>query len=330
MRIGLVGAGRIGARHATALSELPRVETLVVADTQTGRARELAARVGVEAVDTVAELFAAGLDGLVVAAATDAHAELVIRGVTAGLPVFCEKPLAPDISGTFQVVRTVNSTGVPVQVGFQRRFDAGHVAAREAVESGRLGWLHTVRSCTLDPAPPPREYIPVSGGLFRDCAVHDFDAVRFVTGREVVQAVAAGANRGDEIFRECDDVDTATAVLTLDDGTIAVVSATRYNAAGYDVRFEALGSKESIVAGLDSHTPLTSVEGSACGTPYGGFLERFADAYDAELRAFTEMVAGGTDSPCRPEEALEALYVAEACDISRHEGRAVELAEVRR
>ncbi|MCW2886140.1 MAG: dehydrogenase, partial [Streptosporangiaceae bacterium] len=214
MRIGLVGAGRIGARHATALSELPRVETLVVADTQTGRARELAARVGVEAVDTVAELFAAGLDGLVVAAATDAHAELVIRGVTAGLPVFCEKPLAPDISGTFQVVRTVNSTGVPVQVGFQRRFDAGHVAAREAVESGRLGWLHTVRSCTLDPAPPPREYIPVSGGLFRDCAVHDFDAVRFVTGREVVQAVAAGANRGDEIFRECDDVDTATAVLT--------------------------------------------------------------------------------------------------------------------
>jgi predicted dehydrogenase len=330
MRIGLVGAGRIGARHATALSELPRVETLVVADTQTGRARELAARVGVEAVDTVAELFAAGLDGLVVAAATDAHAELVIRGVTAGLPVFCEKPIAPDISGTFQVVRTVNSIGVPVQVGFQRRFDAGHVAAREAVESGRLGWLHTVRSCTLDPAPPPREYIPVSGGLFRDCAVHDFDAVRFVTGREVVQAVAAGANRGDEIFRECDDVDTATAVLTLDDGTIAVVSATRYNAAGYDVRFEALGSKESIVAGLDSHTPLTSVEGSACGTPYGGFLERFADAYDAELRAFTEMVAGGTDSPCRPEEALEALYVAEACDISRHEGRAVELAEVRR
>jgi predicted dehydrogenase len=330
MRIGLVGAGRIGARHAATLCELPRVEALVVADTQAGRARELAARVGAEAVDTVEELFAAGLDGLVVAAATDAHAELVIRGVAAGLPVFCEKPIAPDIRGTFQVIQAVNTAGVPVQVGFQRRFDSGHVAARDAVASGRLGWLHTVRSCTLDPAPPPRDYIPVSGGLFRDCAVHDFDAVRFVTGREVVQAVAAGANRGDEIFSECDDVDTATAVLTLDDGTIAVVSATRYNAAGYDVRFEALGSKESVVAGLDSHTPLTPVEGSACATPYGGFLDRFADAYDAELRAFTEVVAGRIESPCRPEEALEAFYVAEACDISRHEGRAVELAEVRR
>jgi myo-inositol 2-dehydrogenase/D-chiro-inositol 1-dehydrogenase len=228
------------------------------------------------------------------------------------------------------VVRAVNLTGVPVQVGFQRRFDPGHVAAREAVESGRLGWLHTVRSCTLDPAPPPREYIRVSGGLFRDCAVHDFDAVRFVTGREVVRAVAAGANRGDEIFRECDDVDTATAVLTLDDGTIAVVSATRYNAAGYDVRFEALGSKESIVTGLDARTPLTPVLGDTCATPYGGFLDRFADAYDAELRAFTEVVDGRAESPCGPEEALEAFYVAEACDISRREGRAVELTEVRR
>jgi myo-inositol 2-dehydrogenase / D-chiro-inositol 1-dehydrogenase len=335
MRIGLAGAGRIGVRHATALSELPRVETLVVADIQAGRARELAARVGArtaQAVETVDQLFASGIDGLVVTAATDAHSELVIRGVAAGLPVFCEKPIASDVSGTFQVVREAKTTGVPVQIGFQRRFDPGHVAAREAVESGRLGWLHTVRSCTLDPAPPPRDYIPVSGGLFRDCAVHDFDAVRFVTGREVVRVVAVGANRGDDIFRECDDVDTAAAVLTLDDGTIAVVSATRYNAAGYDVRFEALGSKESIVTGLDGRTPLTPVEGGAAGSaaPYGGFLDRFADAYDAELRAFIEVVAGRGESPCRPEEALEALYVAEACDISRHEGRAVELTEVRR
>jgi myo-inositol 2-dehydrogenase/D-chiro-inositol 1-dehydrogenase len=330
MRIGLVGAGRIGARHATALCELPRVRTLVVADAAAGRAQDLAKRVGAQAVDTVDELFAAGLDGLVVAATTDAHAELVLRGAAAGLPVFCEKPIAPDIDGTFQVVQAVNRAGVPVQVGFQRRFDPGHIATREAVESGRLGWLHTVRSCTFDPAPPPREYIRGSGGLFRDCAVHDFDAVRFITGREVVTAVAAGANRGDEIFSEYDDVDTATAVLTLDDGTIAVVSATRYNAAGYDVRFEALGSKESIVTGLDSHTPLTPVQGDACATPYNGFLERFADAYDAELRAFTEVVAGTAESPCRPEEALEAFYVAQACDISRHEGRAVELAEVRR
>jgi myo-inositol 2-dehydrogenase/D-chiro-inositol 1-dehydrogenase len=334
MRIGLAGAGRIGASHAETLSGLPQVESLVIADADGRRSRGLAAALAgrarpVRAAGSVDELFRAGLDGLVVAAATDAHAELVKRAAAAGMPVFCEKPVAPDIAGTLAVIEAVRAARIPVQVGFQRRFDAGYAAAREAVASGRLGWLHTVRSCTLDPAPPPKEFVPVSGGIFRDCAVHDIDSIRFVTGHDVVEVMAVGANRGDEIFVDCGDADTAAALLTLDDGTLAVISVSRYNAAGYDVRLEVLGSKDSLVAGLDERTPLARAEGGGNGPVYGSFQERFAGAYAAELRAFTEMVAGRAESPCTPEQALEAFYVAEACERSRREGAAVRVDEVR-
>ncbi|GAA2107332.1 Gfo/Idh/MocA family protein [Actinomadura alba] len=334
MRIGLAGAGRIGASHAATLSVLSEVESLLIADADERRAAEVASalkgRAGsVRAAGTVDELFGAGLDGLVVAAATNAHTELVKRAAAVGLPVFCEKPVAPDIAGTLDVIEAVREARIPVQVGFQRRFDAGYTAARDAVVTGRLGWLHTVRSCTLDPAPPPREFIPVSGGIFRDCAVHDIDSIRFVTGHEVVEVMAVGANRGDEIFRESGDADTAAAVLTLDDGTLALISASRYNAAGYDARLEVLGSKDSIVAGLDERTPLTRAQETGGGNVYGSFQERFADAYAAELRAFTELVAGRIENPCTPEEALEAFYVAEACERSRREGAAVRVAAVR-
>jgi myo-inositol 2-dehydrogenase / D-chiro-inositol 1-dehydrogenase len=335
MRIGLAGAGRIGARHAETLRALPSVESFVVADPDTGRAHRIAEEYGGLVADSVDALFDAGLDGLVVAAATDAHAELVTRAARAGLPTFCEKPLANDSVGTLQVVQAVRATGTPVHVGFQRRFDAGHVALRDAIAAGRLGRLHTVRSCTLDPAPPPAAYVRVSGGIFRDCAVHDIDAVRFVTGRQVVEVTASGANKGEDYFAESGDVDTCAALLTLDDGTLAIISETRYNGAGYDVRFEALGSKDSLAAGFGEQTPLTAVDGgSAAGalgaTPCQGFLERFGPAYEAELAAFIRVVAGQADSPCPPEEALEGFYVAEACDRSRRERRTVTIEEVRR
>ena len=334
MRIGLAGAGRIGARHAAALTALPEVDALVIADADAARARDLAARLPsrARALDAVGDLFDAGLDGLLVAAATDAHAALVARAVAARIPVFCEKPLASDVNGTFQTVRAATAAGVPVQVGFQRRFDAGNAAAREALASGRLGWLHTVRSCSFDPSPPPAEYVPSSGGLFRDCVIHDLDLIRFVTGREVVRVMAAGGNRGDAFFRRCGDVDTGSALLVLDDGTLGVVSATRYNAAGYDARLELFGSKDSVVTGMDDRTPATPLpERDVAPEPaYSGFMDRFSDAYDAELRAFVDVVAGRRANPCPPEDALEAFYLAEACELSMREGRVVGTDEVRR
>lgn len=330
MRIGLAGTGRIGAFHADTLNRLDAVDSVVIADIDAARAEAAAGKLGVEFAPGIDALFAAGLDGVVIAAATGAHQELIGRGVAAGLPVFCEKPVAPDIAGTLAVLDSIGDS--PVQIGFQRRFDAGYGAARSLLRSGRLGWLHTIRANTFDPAPPPAEYIKTSGGFFRDCSVHDFDILRWVTGREVAEVYAIGSNRGADFFREAGDIDTMGAVLTLDDDTIALVSGTRYNAAGYDVRMELLGSADSVSVGLDQQLPLRSAEAGISwptGPAHPTFIERFRAAYEHELRAFTQVVAGEIASPCTVRDALEAFYVAEACELSRREHRPVRLDEVR-
>jgi myo-inositol 2-dehydrogenase / D-chiro-inositol 1-dehydrogenase len=181
------------------------------------------------------------------------------------------------------------------------------------------------------PAPPP-PYIAASGGSFRDCAVHDFDTVRWVTGREVTEVYAVGGNRGAEYIAEAGDADTVSAVLTLDDGTIAVISNSRHNARGYDVRLELHGMKDGIAVRLEDKLPLRSVEpGTAfpAGTPHHFFMDRFAGAYRAELTAFTDVVAGRNPSPCTVADAVEASWIAEACTLSLAEHRPVRLDEVR-
>jgi myo-inositol 2-dehydrogenase / D-chiro-inositol 1-dehydrogenase len=332
MRIGVAGVGRIGAFHARTLKAIDDIDSLVLADAIPARAADVAAELGVEQVPAPNDLFGAGIDGLVVAAATDAHAALVLGAVDAGIPVFCEKPVAADAAGTRAVLEKVRTSTVPVQIGFQRRFDVGFAAARAAVAAGELGWVHTLRAGTLDPAPPTAEYVARSGGLFRDCSVHDFDAIRWVTGQEVVEVYALGANRGASFFRDVGDVDTAAALLTLSDTSLAHVSATRYNAAGYDVRLEVLGSAQSISVGLDAHLPLRSVEPGVSfpdGSPYPAFMQRFHAAYVAELTNFAAIVAGDAQLSCTVADALEAFLVAEACELSRAEHRPTRVDEVR-
>lgn len=336
MKLGLAGVGRIGAMHAAKLATVSGVDTVLVADTDAARAESVAARVGgpVRALPHVDDLFAAGLDGLVIAAATDVHTELAVRAARAGIPVLCEKPVAVDVGGTRAVVAVDDEVDVPILVGFQRRFDPGYVSGREAFRSGRLGYVHTIRATTLDPAPPPAEYVAWSGGIFRDCGVHDFDAIRWVTGHEVVEVYATGANRGAAFFADAGDVDTAAALLTLDDGTLALVSLGRYNGAGYDVRLELLGERDSVVVGLDDEVPLRSADAGVAwpdGPPVTGFPVRFAAAYQAELEAFAAVAAGKpADSValCTPREALAAFLVAEACERSRAERRPVRMDEV--
>lgn len=333
LKLGLAGAGRIGAFHAETLRGLDTVDTVVVADVDPARARQTAEKLDLSFAPDIDALFAAGLDGLVIAAPTSAHPELIIRAVAAGIPVFSEKPVAADIDGTLRVIERIDGSGVPVQVGFQRRFDAGYRLARSAVSAGQLGWIHTLRATTLDPAPPPAAYLPTSGGIFRDCSVHDFDIIRWVVGCEVAEVYAVGANRGAEFFRAAGDVDTAGAMLTLADDGIAFVSASRYNAAGYDVRLELLGSTTSLVVGLDDRVPLRSAEPGVPWpgrAPYPGFMERFRAAYETELAVFVDVAAGRVESPCTVRDALEAFYVAEACEVSRRERRPVPLSAIRR
>src|SRR4051795_8498806 len=353
MRIGLIGLGRIGAFHAETLSMLPSGTSLVVTDAVPAAARAVAERLDVEVADSPDKMLASGVDGVVIAAATDAHPDLLIAAADAGLPVFCEKPVARTMSEGVAVARPVAATGVPVPIGYPRPFDArvtaglggvparldpprrcdaGFTAARAAVANGDLGWLHTVRSTTLDPAPPPPAYIAVSGGIFRDCSVHDFDAVRWVTGQEVVEVYATGSDRGDPIFTESGDASSAATMLTLGDRALAVVSNTRYNARGYDVRMELHGSADSIAVGMDAKLPLRSVEPGVTfpgGEPYQFFMDRLANAFRVELATFTEVVSGNQVTPCSIDDALETSWVAEAAALSLAEHRPVTIAEVR-
>jgi myo-inositol 2-dehydrogenase/D-chiro-inositol 1-dehydrogenase len=332
MRLGLIGLGRIGAFHATTLSGLPNVDSLVVYDPVPAAVDATVERLGVEVAVSPEALVKSGVDGIVIAAATTVHPELILASLEAGLPTFCEKPVSADPTNGEEILARTEQAGIPVQIGYPRRFDAAFVAARAAVVSGELGTVHTVRSTTLDPAPPPDDYIRHSGGIFRDCSVHDFDAVRFVTGQEVVEVYATGSNSFAPIFAENGDVDTAATVLTLGNGALAVVSNSRYNARGYDVRLELHGSKDSVAAGLEDRWPIRSTEpgtGFPAGTPHSFFMDRFADAFRAELAAFTEVVAGTRPSPCTVADAVEVGWVAEAADLSLRQHRPISLDELR-
>jgi myo-inositol 2-dehydrogenase/D-chiro-inositol 1-dehydrogenase len=328
VRIGLVGAGRIGAMHAANLAALrsPAGEAAVrlsIADAVPEQAAAVAGRLGAVVRPTAQAMLDDGVDGLVIATGTATHPDLLRLGLAAGTPVFCEKPVALTAADALPLLDEIERSGGVVQIGHQRRFDPGYVRAREAFTAGELGWLHTVRAVTADMAPPPVEFLATSGGLFRDCSVHDFDILRWITGREVAEVWARGSNNGDPRIGEVGDVDTALAVLTHDDGTVATVSATRYNGAGHDVRLELQGSRGSLAVGLDEHTALRSAEpgiGFPAGAPHTTFHERFAEAYRREMLAFTRVARGEIPSPCTARDAVAASRVADAAQHSLETG----------
>ncbi|WP_026184433.1 Gfo/Idh/MocA family oxidoreductase [Salinispora vitiensis] len=331
MRIAVVGVGRMGAIHAANLRRHADVTSLVVADADRQRAQELARRLDASAADSVDEVFTSSTEAVVIAANTAAHAELIRQAARAGLPIFCEKPVAADLSESIQTVHEVQAEGVTLQIGLMRRFDAGFQAGRALVRSGRLGRLHTIRSIGAEPDPPPATYLSASGGIFWDALIHDFDLLRWITGREVAEVYACGSDAGPQIFAELGELDTAMALLTMDDGTLAAATAGRCNGAGYDVRMEVCGDADTIAIGLDRHTPLTSVEPEATfpsADPVQNFLDRFAPAFEAEIDAFLQVARGDLENPCDGQEAVEALRVAEACWRSQRERRPVRMTEI--
>jgi myo-inositol 2-dehydrogenase / D-chiro-inositol 1-dehydrogenase len=330
MRFGVIGVGRMGAVHAQTLAGISKVDGVAVADADQGLAQQVGRDLGLEVAPSVDALFTS-VDAVVIAAATSAHAELIHTAADAGLPAFCEKPISLDLKSTTEVMEHVDESEIPFQMGFQRRFDAGYRAARDLVRDGSLGSLYLVRMAGHDPAPPHEDYIRSSGGIFRDFSVHDFDALRFVTGREVEEVYADGSVIAFEVFARHDDVDTAVATLRLSGGSLAILSVNRHDPLGYDIRMEILGSGDSVAVGLDDRLPLHSVEpgGKPAPTnPYRNFQDRFAPAYRDEMDAFVEVAGGQRKSPCTASDALEALRVALACDLSRAEHRPVQLTEI--
>ena len=331
MRVALLGAGRIGLLHARLLSEHPDVDAVVVGDVDPARAAEVAARVGAEAVD-LGGAIGGGAEAAVITAATSAHAELIGTCLDAGLPTFCEKPIALELGDTVSVVERVERDGDVLQIGFQRRFDAGYREARRLVQSGEIGTLYSVRLATHDPEPPHEEYVAASGGIFRDLHIHDFDSARWVTGREVLEIYAVGSVREFEVFGRYGDFDTAAALLTMEDGVLATLTGGRRDPLGYDVRAELFGSRDSVAVGLDGGTPLRSVEpgaeGLLPGPRHAHFTARFEAAYRDELSHFLQVARGRAENPCPPRDALEALRVALAADRSAAERRPVALSEI--
>jgi myo-inositol 2-dehydrogenase/D-chiro-inositol 1-dehydrogenase len=330
MRVGVIGVGRIGHYHARVVQSHPDVDRLVVADADPARARDVAAALDATAAPDAAALLRE-VDAVVIASSTDTHAALIRQAVDAGVPTFCEKPIALDLASTSAIARHVEQSGVVVQIGFQRRFDAGYRNARRAVCDGTIGRVYVVRIAGHDPAPPHEGYLPGSGGIFRDLHIHDFDIARWVLGQDIVEVYAHGAVLADPMFARHGDVDTVAAVLVFGDGALGIMSGTRHDPLGYDVRMEIFGSGDSVSVGWDERTPLRSLEPGMPGRParpYDFFLDRFDAAYRAELGAFVDVARGRIPNPCSVEDAEVALKVALACGRSRVEHRPVRVAEV--
>ncbi|GMQ84737.1 MAG: Gfo/Idh/MocA family oxidoreductase [Acidimicrobiia bacterium] len=329
MKVGIIGAGRIGAIHADNLSLHPAVSAIIVTDPILAQSQRVATSCGGNIVEDAAELLES-VDAVVISTPADKHAELIELAVDHRVPAFCEKPLAMNLADADRAVAAVTKGDVPVQMGFNRRFDPGYRRARDLVAGGDLGDLTLVIGQHHDYELPTEDYIARSGGEFRDQLIHDFDILRFVTDREVIRVHAAGATKAFDWFAELDDYAQTAVTLWLDDGTLAVLCGSRHDPVGYDVRMEVFGTKDSIAVGLDGRTPLRSVEPGAPQPtdPYTEWIPRFGETYASEMDAFLEMVGNGGPNECTVQDARAALVIAEACTVSAREGRIVTLNEV--
>ena len=330
MRIALIGVGRIGSMHAELLARrVAGAELTCVADVRDAAARTVAAGLGVRAVG-VEEALTGDADAVAICTSTDTHAELIAAAARAGKAIFCEKPVSLDLAEVDRALAEVDAAGVPFQIGFNRRFDPAHRAVFEAVASGAVGEPQLVRISSRDPAPPPLEYVRVSGGIFLDMTIHDFDMARYVAGSEVVEVFARGAVRVDPGFAAADDVDTALVTLVHANGCLTAIDNSRQAVYGYDQRVEVFGS-----AGMAaSENPLahTAIVRTADGArlptlPYF-YLERYVPSYLHEWEAFAAAVDGGTPPPVSAADARAPLVIGLAAWRSLREGRPVAVAEV--
>jgi myo-inositol 2-dehydrogenase/D-chiro-inositol 1-dehydrogenase len=332
LRIAVLGAGRIGKMHAELLArQVPGASLAMVQDINGDAARSVGDQFDAPHTTEVDEvLSSADVDAVAICSSTDTHVPFMIAAANAGKAIFCEKPISLDLAKVDEALAVIKSSAVPFQVGFNRRFDAAHASVRSAVIDGSVGDLHMVRITSRDPAPPPIPYIKVSGGIFLDMMIHDFDMARFITGSEVVDVYAQGAVRVDPAIGEAGDLDTAVVMLRHDNGCITTIDNSRQAVYGYDQRVEAFGS-----GGLAaSENPLnhTGMRRSAAGTisqtiPYF-FLDRYIPSYVEEWRSFVGYVANGGDSPVGANDGRAPLVIGLAAWKSYRENRPVRCDEI--
>ncbi len=329
--VALLGCGRMGQEHARSLAGIPEVRVVAVADPVEEAAEATRALCRAERVlaDPAEAIESPEVDAVVIVTPTDTHASLTRAAARAGKAIFCEKPVALDLGATRAAMRLVEQAGVPFQIGFNRRFDAGFAAARAQIDAGAVGQIEQFRAVGRDPSPPPLSYLQVSGGQFLDQIVHEFDMARFLVG-EVEEVEAWGAVRVDPRIGELGDTDTATTLLRFADGALGVIESSRRAVYGYDIRAEVFGSAGKLVVEALPKTPVTRFrEGGYEADHYHFFMDRFQAAFRAELEAFVSALLEGRAPDPGPRDAIEGLRIGLAAARSYREGRPVRVEEVR-
>jgi len=318
------GAGRIGAIHASNIAQSAATLAYVV-DVNRSAAEALASRHGARVADVAAALADPSVDAVVIASSTDTHADLIELAAKAGKKIFCEKPVDLSLARVDRCVAAVKSAGVPVLMGFNRRFDPSFAAFKKSIDAGTIGPVEMVQITSRDPSPPPPEYVKVSGGLFRDMMIHDLDMARFLLGEEPVEIFATASCLVDPRIGALGDVDTAAVTMRTASGRLCQISNSRRAVYGYDQRIEALGPKGMLVAG--NRVPTTLVASTADGVtadkPLHFFLERYAEAYRLELAHFLDVCAGKAKPLVDIEDGRRALQLAEAANESVKTKRAI-------
>jgi myo-inositol 2-dehydrogenase / D-chiro-inositol 1-dehydrogenase len=332
VRIGVIGAGRIGRVHAGFLARRVRGALLAgVHDVRSQEALALAGDLGVPAFDSVEQMLAdPAVHAVAICSSTDTHADLTIAAARAGKAVFCEKPLSLRLADVDRVRAAVAEAGVPFQIGFNRRFDPGHRSVRDAVAGGAVGEPHLVRISSRDPVPPPLEYVRVSGGIFLDMTIHDFDMARYVTGSDVVEVYARGSVRIEPSYREAGDVDTALVVLEHEDGCVTAIDNSRRSTYGYDQRVEVFGSGGMAASGNPpAHAGVVlTAEGESSPAMPSFFLDRYAESYERAWESFVAAVRDGREPAVGIEDARAPLVIGLAAWRSLRERRPVRVEEV--
>ncbi len=319
------GAGRIGAIHAGNIARHPDARLQMIVDVDRAAAESLAGRYGAAIGDQAAALADSAVDAVVIASSTDTHADLIEAAARAGKAVFCEKPLDLDRSRAAACLAVAQECGVPLMVGFNRRFDPNFARFEQHIRDGRIGNLELLTITSRDPAPPPISYVRVSGGLFRDMMIHDFDMARWLSGEEPVEVFAAAGVLIDPAIGEAGDVDTAVVTLRLRSGALCQISNSRRAVYGYDQRIEALGSKGALRAEnvVESTVSLAGADGIVSEKPLHFFLERYAEAYRRELDHFIDAIGNGTAPLVGGADGVRALALADAALQSLQTGCAI-------
>jgi myo-inositol 2-dehydrogenase/D-chiro-inositol 1-dehydrogenase len=330
LNVGLLGAGRIAGVHAKAISSHPGSRLAAVSDINREASSKLAAQYGAQDRSTRDVLDDVTINAVLIATSTDTHSDLIEQAVAAGKAVLCEKPVDLSLARARACSIKVNAAGKPVMIGFNRRFDPSFSSLKAALDKGDIGKAELLSITSFDPAPPPVSYVKVSGGLFRDMMIHDFDMANFIMGSLPLTVSAVGSSLIDPEIGAAGDVDTAVVTLSYADGRIAVIKNSRRAVYGYDQRLEVLGSDGLLQAQnmLENTVIKSNAHGVTSAKPTYFFLERYMPAYAAEWAAFVDALRLGTAPPVTLDDGVSALAMAEAATRSLTTGVPVPLESV--